>query len=109
MVPGRLEQPKANLDSIVWTDILHGDVNTQVENLTNLLSLQQEYVPSQSYKSKPNDQPWFGYQCRIAADTKSRAWLRYKSHPSQYNKTLHREACKNMSRVKNRLYNAGRR
>ena len=97
---GDWDSLRASLDSIVWTEILHGDSNTQVENLTKLLlSLQQEYIPSQSYKSKPQDQPWFGYQCRIAADIKSRAWLRYKSHPSQNNKILHREACKNMSQV----------
>ncbi|KAG0715323.1 hypothetical protein GWK47_012205 [Chionoecetes opilio] len=35
---------------------------------------------------------------RRAAD-KSRAWLRYKSHPSQLNKHRHKEACKTMCQV----------
>ncbi|KAG0729688.1 hypothetical protein GWK47_029826 [Chionoecetes opilio] len=59
---GDWDSLKENLDSIVWTELLHGD-------------------------------------CRRAADNKSRAWLRYKSHPSQLNKHRHKEACKTMCQV----------
>ena len=100
---GDWEGLKDELDSIVWAELLHGDIDTQVETFTNILhDLQSQYIPSQCYKSKPQDQPWFGYQCRKAAENKSRAWLRYKSHPSQQNKYLHKEACKNMTWVQKR-------
>ncbi|KAG0719788.1 hypothetical protein GWK47_049766 [Chionoecetes opilio] len=59
---GDWDSLKENLDSIVWTEHLHGD-------------------------------------CRRAADNKSTAWLRYKSHPSQLNKNRHKEACKTMCQV----------
>ena len=91
---------KTALGSIDWADVLVGDINTQVENFTKtLLSLQSKYVPSQTYKSKPGDQPWFGFQCRRAADRKSKAWLQYKSSPTARNKDLHKMACKRMEKV----------
>ncbi|KAG0711354.1 hypothetical protein GWK47_020760 [Chionoecetes opilio] len=41
--------------------------------------------------------------CRRAADKKSRAWLRYKSHPSQLNKHRHKESCKTMCQVQKQV------
>ena len=48
---------------------------------------------------KPKDQPWFGYQCRVAADEKSRAWNNYKQNPTRRKKQLHTATCKRMKRV----------
>ena len=48
---------------------------------------------------KPKDQPWFGYQCRVAADEKSRAWNNYKQNPTRRKKQLHTDTCKRMKRV----------
>ena len=69
---------KAALDNIVWSDVLVGDISAQVTYFTKtLLACQERFIPSQTYKSKTGDQPWFGFQCRRAADIKSKAWLRY--------------------------------
>ena len=104
---GDWEAIKIALDNTVWSDVLVGDVNTQVQNLSDiLLSCQGRFVPSQTYKSKSGDQPWFGFQCRRAADKKSKAWLRCKSHPNRRNQRLHKEACKNMKRVQNEAINS---
>ena len=46
--------------------------------------------------SRNGDSAWFGYRCRVAAEAKHAAWLRYKHYPTDRNKTLHREACKRM-------------
>lgn len=91
---------RATLNNVVWSDVLECDVNTQVKNFTEiLLSCQRRYVPCQTYKSKPGDQPWFGFQCRKAADRKNKTWLQYKSHPSRRSKHLHKLACENMKRI----------
>lgn len=88
------------LNTIEWTKVLQGDVDKQVETFTNLLLyLQKKYIPCQTYKSKPRDQPWFGYHCRVAADKKSQAWQRYKTHPTILNRNLHKLACKQMTHV----------
>ncbi|KAG0715101.1 hypothetical protein GWK47_012725 [Chionoecetes opilio] len=97
---------KATLNNIVWSDVLTGDVDTQVKNFTEILmSHQRRFVPCQTYKSKPGDQPWFGFQCRKAADNKSKAWLRYKSHPTRRHKHQHKMACENMKRVQKEAIN----
>ena len=97
---GDWDNIRADLDKIKWDDVLCGNVDTQVANLNNiLLSLQRRYIPSQTYKIKPGDQPWFGYHCRIAADRKSKAWRRYQKHKTSYNKQLYKMACKNMHHV----------
>jgi len=97
---------KAALDNIVWADLLVADINSQVRNFTEtLLFFQSKYVPSQTYKTKPGDQPWFGFHCRRAADRKSKTWLQYKSNPTRRNKHLHKLACKNMKRVQKEAIN----
>ena len=64
---------RAALNNTVWSDMLVGDVATYVRNVTEtLLSYQRRFVLSQKYKSKPEDQPWFDFQCRKAADRKSK-------------------------------------
>jgi len=91
------------LRQVSWDKILSGDINDQVSNINDvLLTWQRRFIPSQRYKCKPGDQPWFGYQCRTAADLKSRAWRRYKQHPTNHNKQLHKMACKNMHHVQKR-------
>ncbi|XP_050721117.1 uncharacterized protein LOC127000986 [Eriocheir sinensis] len=83
-----------------WHTILTGDVDEQVSTFTStVLSLQNTYVPNHTFKVKPRDQPWFGYECRMAADAKSRAWRRFKEHPTYINKLLHKEECANMRSV----------
>ena len=88
------------LNGVCWREILTGTLNEMVDNFTSLiLSLQQQYIPSRSYKVKPRDQPWFGYNCRVVAEAKSRAWTRYRNNPTRRNKNLHLEACQEMKRV----------
>ncbi|KAG0722807.1 hypothetical protein GWK47_043877 [Chionoecetes opilio] len=83
-----------------WNNILTGDVDTQVRSFTSTIhSLQRRYVPTHTFTVKPLDQPWFGYNCRVAADEKSRAWRRFRRHPTHNNKQRHKEACVNMQRV----------
>lgn len=83
-----------------WHNILAGDADDQVNGLTNtILSLQELYVPNHTFTVKPLDQPWFGYECRTAAEEKSEAWKRYRRHPTQHNKVRHKEACNKMTRV----------
>ena len=89
-----------SLANVPWNNVLTGPVNNQAENLTNiLLEKRNQYIPSRSYKVRPQDQPWFGYQCREAADAKSREWKRYKSHPNIQNRERHRASCKRMEQV----------
>ncbi|KAG0727448.1 hypothetical protein GWK47_004009 [Chionoecetes opilio] len=83
-----------------WNNILTGDVDTQVRSFTSTIhSLQRRYVPTHTFTVKPLDRPWFGYNCRVAADEKSRAWKRFRRHPTHNNKQRHKEACFNMQRV----------
>ncbi|KAG0717932.1 hypothetical protein GWK47_053432 [Chionoecetes opilio] len=103
---GDWDAMKATLNKIVWSDVLTGDVDTQVKNFTEILiSHQRRFMPCQTYKSKPGDQPWFGFQCRKAADSKNKAWLRYKSHPTRRHKHQHKIACENMKRVQKEAIN----
>ena len=82
---------RAAVNNTVWSNVLVGDIATQIRNVTEtLLSYQRKFVPSQPYKSKPGDQPWFGFQHRKAADRKSKPWLRYKFQPTRRNKHLHK-------------------
>ncbi|KAG0711503.1 hypothetical protein GWK47_020499 [Chionoecetes opilio] len=83
-----------------WNNILTGDVDTQVRSFTSIIhSLQRRYVPTHTFTVKPLDRPWFGYDCRVAADEKSRAWRPFRRHPTHNNKQRHKEACVNMQRV----------
>lgn len=97
---GNWDGLRGDLENISWTDVLTGSIDDQVGIISDLLlTLQHRYIPCQTYKSKPQDQPWFGFHCRVAADKKSRAWQRYRAHPSRLNKNLHKLACKNMDQV----------
>ncbi|KAG0712473.1 hypothetical protein GWK47_018400 [Chionoecetes opilio] len=88
------------LQQTPWSTILVNDVDTQVHTFTRtLLELQKKYVPSQTYTAKPLDKPWFGYQCRMAADEKSRAWRLYSRHPTDPNKERYRHACAAMKEI----------
>ena len=88
------------LNNINWSSILKGNVNKQAKALTNLiLAFMEIYIPYKTYKVKPNDQPWFGYRCRVAAESKSKAWTRFKNNPTRHNKDLHTKACKDMKQV----------
>ncbi|KAG0724157.1 hypothetical protein GWK47_041233 [Chionoecetes opilio] len=83
-----------------WNNFLTGDVDTQVRSFTSTIhSLQRRYVSTHTFTVKPLDRPWFGYNCRVAADEKSRAWRRFRRHPTHNNKQRHKEACFNMQRV----------
>ena len=88
------------LEAVNWGSILSGEINEQVKALTNLITdLMYKYIPHKSYIVKPSDQPWFGYNCRVAAEAKSKAWIRYKNNQTRYNKELHLKACKEMKKV----------
>lgn len=88
------------LENTAWDSILTGDVNTQAFKLTETLkNLQERFIPHKSYKVKAGDQPWFGHTCRLAAEEKSRAWIRFKRNPSTENKLTHKAACKRMKQV----------
>ena len=91
---------REELASTDWSGLLRGSVEEQVQKFNDvLLACQKKYVRCQTYKSKPRDQPWFGFHCRNAAEEKSRAWQRYKMHPSQRTQQAHKAACKRMKRV----------
>ena len=80
-----------------WPSLLVGGAESKVRALTTrLLALQQQHVPHRQYTTRPTDQPWFGYRCRLAAERKYSAWLRCKRNPTHQNKNLHRAACKRM-------------
>lgn len=88
------------LAAVNWGTIHVGDINERVVAFTNLIvNLMEIYIPHKSYKVKPGDQPWFGYNCRVAADAKSKAWVRYKNNPNRHNKELHLKACRDMNDV----------
>lgn len=88
---------KQNVENTDWGALLVGDVNNKVRALTTrLLALQQQHVPSREYLSRPGDPAWFGPRCRVSAESKHAAWVRYKRSPSLRNKMLHREACRRM-------------
>ena len=83
-----------------WDFLNTGTIDERVATFTNIITeLMSTYVPNKTYKVKPKDQPWFGYNCRVAADEKSRAWVRYKNNPTQLNKNLHQLAKINMKNV----------
>lgn len=80
-----------------WTNILRGGSESQARTFTShLLALQKRHVPHRNYTTRPMDQPWFGYRCRVAAEAKYAAWNRYKRHPTRHNKNMHRTACRRM-------------
>ena len=77
------------LDRIVWDNTLVGDVDDQAQSLTQLLvSLQTKFVPHKDYSAKPSDQPWFGPNCRAAADVKARAWNSFKRNSTNISTPL---------------------
>ena len=83
-----------------WDGMLNGDVNEDAAALTSyLLRLQHDHVPHRIYTTKPGDPPWFGYRCRLAADNKHRAWVRFKRHPTARNRNVHKQACRDMKRT----------
>ena len=91
---------RAALNNTNWDNILVGDVDDQAHSLTHLLvSLQSEFVPHKDFNTKPSDQPWFGPNCRDAADTKARTWMRFKRNPTRRNKQLYSAACIRMNRT----------
>ena len=80
-----------------WETVLCGDVDQQVGRLSELLlALQAHWVPHTSHTTKTSDQPWFGPECRVASDTKYRAWVAYKRRPSEGNRQRLREASQRM-------------
>uniref|UniRef100_A0A0P4VTV9 Reverse transcriptase domain-containing protein n=1 Tax=Scylla olivacea TaxID=85551 RepID=A0A0P4VTV9_SCYOL len=80
-----------------WPSILQGGAEVQARAFTSrLLALQEQHVPHRELVARPTDQPWFGYRCRVAAEAKYSAWLRYKQSPTRRNKDLHCAACKRM-------------
>ena len=91
---------RKSLEEVEWNEVLVGHVNKQAEAFANIiLEKQRIFIPHRTYTVKPKDQPWFGYQCRVAADEKSRAWNNYKQNPTRRKKQLHTETCKRMKRV----------
>nr|XP_053627736.1 uncharacterized protein LOC128685266 [Cherax quadricarinatus] len=69
-----------------------GDVDSQVNAFTeHSHNLQQEHIPYRQHETKPTYQPWFGFLYREAADVaKYMAWIKYKRHPTIYNRNLYR-------------------
>ena len=88
------------LTDTAWDSTLSGDPQQEVTTITTILHiLQQQHVPHRAYTTSPKDQPWFGFQCRVAAERKYNAWRRYKRRPNLQNKALHRAVCKAMTRT----------
>ncbi|XP_045104363.1 uncharacterized protein LOC123499894 [Portunus trituberculatus] len=81
-----------------WGEVLRGDVNQQVQRLSELLhALQLSWVPHSNHTNKASDQPWFGPECRAAAEAKYRAWRALKRHPNARTRQRHREATARMT------------
>ncbi|MPC79812.1 hypothetical protein E2C01_074357 [Portunus trituberculatus] len=56
-----------------WATLLQGGAESEALALTShLLALQRRHVPHREYTTRPTDQPWFGYRCRVAARGKVR-------------------------------------
>ena len=88
---------RAALRNTDWGEVLRGDVNQQVQRLSELLhALQLSWVPHSNHTTKASDQPWFGPQCRNAADAKYRAWRALKRHPNARTRQRHRAATARM-------------
>ena len=91
---------KEALGATDWGATFSENVNHSVAALTHiLLSVQTQHVPHRIYRTEPQDQPWFGYRCRMAAAEKYSAWTRYKRLPTNCNKAMHRAVCKSMTRA----------
>nr|XP_045603079.1 uncharacterized protein LOC123761179 [Procambarus clarkii] len=91
---------RSELEVTDWHALLQGDVNSQVNAFTShILDLQYRHIPHRQYVTKPTDQPWFGYRCRMAAEAKNKAWRRFKRHPSAHNRNIHRQSCRIMKEV----------
>ncbi|XP_069979403.1 uncharacterized protein [Penaeus vannamei] len=89
---------KAELQAQDWDALLVGNTNDKASSITSLLAeLQEKYVPSRTYITKPGDQAWFGYRCYQASKRKYKMWQRYKANPTRYNKNLYKTACKEMT------------
>ena len=94
------ETIKRKIREADWDSIFNGDANEDTEAFTSyVLGLQHDHTPHRTYTTKPGDPPWFGYRCRLAADTKHRAWVRFKRHPTTRNRNLHKQACRDMKRT----------
>ena len=88
---------RRDLSHTAWGTLLRDGAENMSRALTSrLLALQRRHVPHRDYTTKPTDQPWFGYRCRVAAEAKYSAWLRCKRNPTRRNKDLHRAACRRM-------------
>ncbi|KAG0713638.1 hypothetical protein GWK47_015765 [Chionoecetes opilio] len=88
---------RRDLSHTAWGALLRDGADNMLRALTSrLLALQRRHVPHRDYTTKPTDQPWFGYRCRVAAEAKYSAWLRFKRNPTRRNKDLHRVACRRM-------------
>ncbi|KAK8399863.1 hypothetical protein O3P69_002920 [Scylla paramamosain] len=60
---------RAALRNTDWEEVLSGEVDQQVQRLSELLhALQLRWVPHSNHTTKASDQPWFGPECRAAAD-----------------------------------------
>jgi len=89
---------KAELQAQDWDALLVGNTNDKASSITSLLAeMQEKYVPSRTYITKPGDQAWFGYRCYQASKRKYKIWQRYKANPTRYNKNLYKTACKEMT------------
>ncbi|XP_063603574.1 uncharacterized protein LOC134779374 [Penaeus indicus] len=89
---------KAELQSQDWDVLLVGNGNDKASSIASLLTeMQEKYVPSRTYITKPGDQAWFGYRCHQASKKKYRLWQRYKANPTRHNKHLYKNACKEMT------------
>jgi len=89
---------KAELQSQNWDVLLAGNANEKASSITRILAeMQEKYVPSRTYITKPGDQAWFGYRCYQASKKKYRLWQRYKANPTRHNKNLYKNACKEMT------------
>ena len=90
---------RRDLKHTAWETLLQGAANNMSRALTSrFLALQRVHVPYREYITRPTDQPWFGYRCRVAVEVKYSAWLHYKRSPTRRNKDLHRMACRAMKK-----------
>ncbi|KAG0709931.1 hypothetical protein GWK47_002646 [Chionoecetes opilio] len=75
------------IDHMDWEALLVGDAEAKACAISSkLLDLLQQHIPSRKYLTRHGDTAWFDYRCRVAAEAKHAAWMRYKRRPTHQNK-----------------------
>ena len=60
---------RPDLRHMEWVTVLqNGKENKARALISRLLAFKKCHVPHRKYTTRPTDQSWFGYRCRVAAE-----------------------------------------